>query len=222
MDQIRNFCIIAHIDHGKSTLADRMLQHREFGYQVVGFIDDRAEGDHIGYRGLPLLGTLREAGDIAVVPNHTVHQHNNADPQRPARVLVLKTKPMFIFMNMLFQKTVEKRSDELPPGAAGFQVREEVEDYQPIREVGPAKSGIAARLQAHGSDTGAGFRADVVGAEWQNRRHVDPHWYLGKGKAEALSQAQAETGFTILIADDDEAFLCAQHMQRFGAERRDT
>src|SRR5207237_834945 len=46
-------------------VADRMLQHREFGFQVVGLVDDRAGGDHIGYRGIPLLGTLAEAGEIA-------------------------------------------------------------------------------------------------------------------------------------------------------------
>ena len=45
--------------------------------------------------------------------------------------------------------------------------------------------------------------AEVVGAEWQNRRHVDPNWYVGKGKAEELLSAKAETGFTLLIADDE-------------------
>ena len=45
--------------------------------------------------------------------------------------------------------------------------------------------------------------AEVVGAEWQNRRHVDPHWYVGKGKAEDLVAAKSETGFDILVADDE-------------------
>jgi Undecaprenyl-phosphate glucose phosphotransferase len=46
-------------------VADRILQHRELGYQVAGFVDDRAGGDHIGHRGLPLLGTLAEMAEIA-------------------------------------------------------------------------------------------------------------------------------------------------------------
>jgi Undecaprenyl-phosphate glucose phosphotransferase len=47
-------------------VADKILEHRELGYQIVGFVDNRAGGDHLGYRGLPLLGTIEEAAPIAL------------------------------------------------------------------------------------------------------------------------------------------------------------
>jgi len=45
--------------------------------------------------------------------------------------------------------------------------------------------------------------AEVVGAEWQNRRHIDPNWYVGKGKAEELVSAKSETSFDLLVTDDE-------------------
>ena len=70
-----------------------------------------------------------KAGDVAIVHNNCVHQHFNGNPTKPARALVMKTKPMFMFMNMLFQKLVEPRPTVPAPGAEGFQVREEEQNF---------------------------------------------------------------------------------------------
>jgi hypothetical protein len=58
-----------------------------------------------------------------------VHQHFNASTTKPARALVMKTKPMYMFMNMLFQRTVEPRPTEPAPGAEGYRVREGEQNF---------------------------------------------------------------------------------------------
>ena len=70
-----------------------------------------------------------KAGDIAIVHNNCVHQHFNASKDKPARALVIKTKPMYLFLNMLFQKTVKERPVDVTPECEGFVAREEEQDF---------------------------------------------------------------------------------------------
>jgi mannose-6-phosphate isomerase-like protein (cupin superfamily) len=70
-----------------------------------------------------------KAGDVAIVHNNCVHQHFNASSTKPARALVIKTKPMYMFMNMLFQKQVEPRPATPAPGGENFKAREGEDDF---------------------------------------------------------------------------------------------
>ena len=69
-------------------IADKILEHRELGYQIVGFVDDRATGDRLGYRGLPLLGTLDDAAEIAT-REAIDHLYVALPPEQHVRMLQL-------------------------------------------------------------------------------------------------------------------------------------
>src|SRR5215467_10331116 len=69
-------------------VADKIIEHRELGYQIAGFVDDRAASDHLGYRGLPLLGTIDQTADIAARESID-HLHVALPPEQHVRMIEL-------------------------------------------------------------------------------------------------------------------------------------
>ncbi len=67
-----------------------------------------------------------EAGDALIVENGCVHQHLNDDPDEEAVVLVLKAKPLFLFMHLIFQKVVEYPPKDPVPGYENYMPPEEL------------------------------------------------------------------------------------------------
>ncbi|HSF15557.1 MAG TPA: undecaprenyl-phosphate glucose phosphotransferase [Vicinamibacteria bacterium] len=46
------------------TVADKLIDHQEFGFRVVGFLDDRFRGEFTGHRGVPVLGGFDDIGTV--------------------------------------------------------------------------------------------------------------------------------------------------------------
>ena len=67
------------------------------------------------------------AGDLVVIHGGCVHQHFNADPDKPARGIIIKGYPLYMFLNLIYQATVEKSPKEPVPGWEDYRP----EDYQP-------------------------------------------------------------------------------------------
>jgi len=92
----------------------RSQKHGHMNEAIFYILDGKGHEIHDGVR------HDWEAGDVVAVENSCVHQHFNDDPARPARAIVIKSKPAYLFMNLLMQEVVERQPTDRTPGQPLF------------------------------------------------------------------------------------------------------
>lgn len=93
-----------------------------------------------------------EPGDLALIHGGCVHKHFSADPDHPARVLIIKAKPIYLFLHLIYQQYIEHAPEEPVSGQ---------EDHEPAAfgspttiDLDPAHQRVFDRLAEDAPDGG--------------------------------------------------------------------
>jgi quercetin dioxygenase-like cupin family protein len=151
-----------------------------------------------------------EEGDVAIVPpGGIVHQHVNGDTRRPARVLIIKTKPLYMFLQTIFQKTTQEAPDQVPAtdytgptdgprgGArsAAEGGKRDRDSTAPRAEAAPAAAPLASPV-----------RAALAAPRGETRRHPlgerRADFYARQLREAAAEQTRLKTAKSVVRADE--------------------
>ena len=207
MQHIRNFSIIAHIDHGKSTLADRFIQRcgglaeREMGAQVLDSMDlERERGITIKAQTAALHYAARDGSvynlNLIDTPGHVdfAYEVSRSLAACEGALLVVDASQGVEAQTVANCYTaIEQGVDVVPvlnkidlPSADPLRVIEEIEDIIGI----PAQDAIYASAKT-GERVRAGQPIGVIGADpldGQHLKHLHFEIWLG-GPNDAIDPA---------------------------------
>ena len=86
-----------------------------------------------------------EAGDVTLIRGSCVHQHFNGNPDRPARALAIKAKPLFLLLGLTLQYDVIGKPKEHSATSKGFQPEYWPSRYAREEAAAYAKGNLTAR-----------------------------------------------------------------------------
>jgi hypothetical protein len=111
-----------------------------------------------------------EPGDLALIHGGCAHKHYSVDPDVPARALIMKAKPLYLFLHLLNQQYISKGPQEPIPGW---------EDY------GPDEFGTPTRIDLDPAHEKVLEKvADLVPETPEEHPHSHHHEYMHRQSVE--------------------------------------